>query len=79
MVNTTIQISQSTRSKLAKMKMQNESYDDLINALIDIVPSGDDEGEYTEEFKASLMRSLIDIKKGRTHSLEDVKKQLGIE
>jgi hypothetical protein len=47
--------------------------------LIDLIPTGDDEGEYTDEFKASLLRSLADIKHGRTHSVDDVKKQLGIE
>jgi chorismate synthase len=78
MVNTTIQISQATRARLAKMKSSNESYDSLINALLDIVPTGDGEGEYTDDFRASMARALIDIRKGRTHSLEDVKRQLGL-
>jgi hypothetical protein len=78
MVNTTIQISQATRARLAKMKSSNESYDSLINALLDIVPLGDEEGEYTDEFRTSMARALIDIRKGRTHSLEDVARQLGL-
>jgi hypothetical protein len=37
------------------------------------VPDGDNEGKYTKEFKKSLMRSLYDIKNGRTHALMDIK------
>ncbi len=77
---TTIQISAETRARLAKMKSyERETYDELLNSLLDLVPSGDDEGEYTDEFRASLVRSLSDFRHGRTHSLEDVKKKLGIK
>lgn len=47
--------------------------------LIDPIHSKDDEGEYTDEFKASLLRSLTDIKHGKTNSIRDVKEQLEIE
>lgn len=77
---TSIQIDPKTRERLAKLKSyERETYDELINALLDLVPTGDDEGEYTDEFRASLLRSLSDMKHGRTHSLDEVKKKLGIE
>ena len=77
---TTIQITEETREKLAKLKTcVRGTYDEVLNALLELVPSGDEEGEYTEEFKASLIRSLADIKHGRVHSITDVRKKLGIE
>ncbi|HLC68770.1 MAG TPA: hypothetical protein VJH24_02930 [Candidatus Bilamarchaeaceae archaeon] len=80
MTYTTIQIQEKTRERLAKIKAsERETYDQLLNALLDLVPSGDDEGAYTEEFRASLLRALGDVKHGRTHSTEQVKKQLGLK
>lgn len=77
---TTIQISVETRERLAKLKAhERDTYEDILNALINLLPSGDDEGEYTEEFKASMMRALIDIKHGRVHSIHDVRKNLGLK
>lgn len=79
MVYTTIQISKATREKLSRLKTNGrETYDDLLNSLLGLIPSGDDEGEYSEEFKASLLRSLEDIKLGRTYSLDEAKKMLGV-
>ena len=76
---TSIQLSHKTKERLANMKMAaNETYDELINALLDLVPSGDDEGQYTEEFKASLLRSLADVKHGRTYTLKEVEAALGL-
>ncbi|MEK6982368.1 MAG: hypothetical protein AABX38_05540 [Candidatus Micrarchaeota archaeon] len=76
---TTIQITEQTRSRLSELKTASrETYDHLINDLLNLVPSSDDEGNYTPEFKLSLLRGLLDIKHGRTHSVEEVKKQLGI-
>jgi len=68
MAYTTIQITKETRKKLARLKTSLRStYDELLNSLLDLVPHGDDEGEYTEDFKASLLRSLSDIKHGRVY------------
>lgn len=76
---TTIQITEETRAKLSKLKAtERETYDQLIQSLLGIVPSADDEGEYTEEFKASLIRALNDAKRGRVHSMEEVRKALGV-
>ena len=80
MIYTTIQVSVETRERLAKLKScVKGTYDELLSTLLDFVPSGDDEGEYTNEFKASMIRSLVDVKSGRTYSMDDVKKRLGIE
>jgi hypothetical protein len=51
----------------------------MVDTTIGIIPPGDNEGEYTDDFRTSMARALIDIKKGRTHSLEDVKRQLRLE
>jgi len=77
---TTIQIDSETRDRLTKLKAYARgTYDELLNALLDLVPSGDDEGEYTDEFRASLFRGLIDIKHGRTYSADEVRKRLGLK
>ncbi|MEW5955597.1 MAG: hypothetical protein AB1626_03620 [Candidatus Micrarchaeota archaeon] len=75
---TSIQINPNTRERLARLKAQRETYDELLNALLDLVPEGDEEGKYSPEFRASLLRGLADIRRGRTHSLEDVRKELGL-
>lgn len=76
---TTIQISKTTRERLGKLRFYKKAtYDEIIGALIDLIPKGDDEGVYTEEFRASLLRSLLDIKVGRTYTTAEVKKRLGI-
>ena len=77
---TTIQIEEKTRNRLAELKTsERETYDQLLNILLDIMPSGDDEGKYTPSFRTSLLRALLDIKQGRTYSTEEVKKQLGVK
>jgi hypothetical protein len=77
---TTIQISRETRDKLAKLKEYvRGSYDEVLSALMNLVPTGDDEGEYTDEFRASLLRSLADIRHGRVYSTDEVRKRLGLK
>ncbi len=79
MTYTTIQISRTTREKLNRLRpYKRATYDDIILTLMELVPEGDEEGKYTDEFRASLLRGLLDIKSGRTYSLEDVKMKLGI-
>ncbi len=34
------------------------------------MPTGDEEGKYSEEFRKSLLRSARDIKEGKTQRLE---------
>ena len=77
---TTIQISKTTREKLNDLRTYKRmTYDDLLNALMSLIPEGDEEGLYSEDFRASLLRSLLDVKEKKTHSTGEVKKQLGIK
>ncbi|EQB68176.1 MAG: DUF7557 family protein [Cuniculiplasma sp.] len=77
---TTIQISRATREKLNGLKAYKRmTYDELLNALISLIPEGDDEGVYNDDFKASLLRGLMDVKEKKTQPIEEVKKQLGIQ
>ncbi len=80
MAYTTIQIDEKTRERLSELKASvRETYDQLLNSLLDLVPSGDDEGAYTREFRASLLRALSDVKNRRTYSSEEVRRHLGIK
>jgi hypothetical protein len=77
---TTIQINVHTRAELNKLRNAlNQTYDQVLLTLLDIVPQGDDEGRYTDEFKASLIRGMADIKHGRTSSMSEIKDKLGIK
>ena len=77
---TTIQISRSTREKLNGLRAYKRmTYDELLNALMSLIPEGDEEGIYNKDFRASLLRSFLDVKEKKTHPTEDVKKQLGIQ
>ncbi|MCL5100609.1 MAG: hypothetical protein M1122_01480 [Candidatus Marsarchaeota archaeon] len=76
---TTIQLEKNTREKLNKLRMyKRATYDEIINALMSLIPEGDEEGKYTEEFRASLLRSMIDIKHGATYSSAEVRTKLGL-
>lgn len=76
---TMIQISKTTREKLNKLRpYKRATYDDIIGTLMELIPEGDEEGKYTEEFRVSLLRGLLDIKNGRTYSTKQIRKQLGI-
>lgn len=79
MTYTTIQINKITRSRLQNFKLsKRETYDEILNALMDLIPSEDDEGEYSEEFKNSIIKGLLDIKHSRTYTLEQVEQRLGL-
>ena len=72
-MDTTIQISKDLLQKLKDMKLrEKESYEDLIWDLIE------DRLELSEETKKNIAKSEEDIKKGRVHKWEDVKKELKI-
>ena len=71
MPKTTIQIHSSTRKKLARLKASaNETYDDLLNELMALVPQGDEEGLYTPAFRRGLLRARREVKEGRVISHE---------
>lgn len=72
---TTIQINKNTREKLNKLKpYKRATYDEIIEALMALIPEGDEEGRYTVEFRASLLRGLLDMKHGHTYSTSEVKR-----
>lgn len=69
---TTISISKELLSKLKERKLYDkESYEEVIwDAL-------EDSMELSEETKRRIELAEADVKAGRLHSLEDVKKELG--
>lgn len=75
MGKTTIQINQSTLERLKSLKIvERQSYDDILNNLID---NQDDEPLSEEEIE-EIKRGLEDIKQGRVYSIESVAKEMGI-
>jgi hypothetical protein len=76
---TTIQIRASTREKLAKLKASSrQTYDDLIQKLMALVPEGDEEGRYAPAFRLGLLQARLDIKEGRVVPHEEAKRRLGL-
>ncbi len=76
---TTIQLSSSTRQKLAALKTTpRETYDELLNRLIALVPEGDDEGVYTDSFRIGFLGARLDIRASRVTDHDLVKKRLGL-
>lgn len=79
MGTTSIQIDAKTRERLARLKLNpRETYDELLNKLMSLIPEGDDEGRYTDAFRASLLSARLDTVAGRTVPLERVKRELGL-
>ncbi|HLC54375.1 MAG TPA: hypothetical protein VJK07_01970 [Candidatus Nanoarchaeia archaeon] len=75
MEKTTIQVNQSTLNRLKMLRnVDKQSYDDILNNLIDNI----EEETLSEEEIKDIQKSLNDIKKGRVHSIEEVAKELGI-
>ncbi len=76
---TTIQLSPETRSRLAELKQNpRESYDEVLNKLLALVPSGDEEGRYTQAFRVALLGARLDVRAGRTVSHAQLKRRLGL-
>jgi len=76
---TTIQIDRETRDRLARLKSDSrETYDELLNKLLALVPEGDEEGTYSTAFRVGLLNARLDIRAGRTSEHAKVKKQLGL-
>ncbi|MBN2152319.1 MAG: hypothetical protein JW839_12785 [Candidatus Lokiarchaeota archaeon] len=71
--NTTIQLSTETKAKLDKMRVsKRDTYNDIIENLIE------DSMELSDEAKKDIEEALEDYKHGRVHSMDEVKKNLGI-
>jgi hypothetical protein len=78
-VITTIQVTPETRDKLAALKSSpRQTYDELLNKLLTLVPRGDDEGVYSDAFRMGLLDARLDIRSGRLTDHEQVKKRLGL-
>jgi len=70
---TTIQISDELRGKLKSMKIhEKESYESVLWDLLE------DSMELSEQAKKDLAEAEADVRAGRVHKWEDVKKELKI-
>ncbi len=77
---TSIQILPETRMRIAQLKSsERETYDQILNKLLQLVPEGDDEGAYTEEFRIGILNAKLDLKHGRVISHEALKRKLGLK
>jgi len=77
---TSIQINSETKKKLASLKSsKRETYDEILNKLMNLIPQGDEEGEYTDEFRFSLLNAKLDVKQNRVISHEQLKQKLGVK
>jgi hypothetical protein len=75
MEKTTIQISQLTLDRLKTLKRyERESYDEILNNLI--IEAEDD--TLSEDEIEDLKDALEEVKQGKTKSIEQVAKELGI-
>ncbi|MBU0930031.1 MAG: hypothetical protein KJ623_03080 [Nanoarchaeota archaeon] len=75
METTTIQLKGETVDRLKFFKeYSKESYDEIVNKLIDL----QEEGELTDEAINKIQNGLNDIKAGRVISIENYAKKRGI-
>jgi hypothetical protein len=78
-VTTTIHVSRATLERLAALKSSpRETYDELVNKLLELLPRGDHEGTYTDAFRTGRLNARLDIKSGRTTEHDHVKKRLDL-
>ena len=76
MDKTTIQINSSTLERLRSIKKYDrESYDEVLNNLIDEI----EEESLSDEEIVDIQKSLEDIKRGRVFRIEQVAKEFGIK
>lgn len=68
---TTIQVSEKLQKELAKRKMyEKETYEEVIWDLVE------DSQELDEETKKEIAQARQEIREGKYHTLEEVKKEL---
>ena len=76
MEKTTVQVSFETLRRLKELKQhERESYDFLLNKLIDEA----EEDELSEEEIEDIKLALEEVKKGKVYPIEVVAKELGIK
>ncbi|MFZ1076327.1 MAG: hypothetical protein WAN47_02725 [Nitrosotalea sp.] len=74
-MNTTIKIKDKTRAKLENFKIHTkETYNDVIERLMKVAQ----DDELDPQTIKNLRKSLDDIVKGKTYSLTQVEKELGL-
>lgn len=79
MGTTSIQVGNKTRQRLARLKSSpRETYDELLNKLMALVPEGDDEGTYSDAFRVGLIEAKLDVRAERTLSHAELKRRLGL-
>jgi hypothetical protein len=70
---TTIQVSEKLQKELVKRKMYDkETYEEVIWDIME------DTQELDEETKKEIAQARQEIKEGKYHTLEEVKKELGL-
>jgi hypothetical protein len=58
-----IRMSAPTRKRLAALKRSpHETYDELVNKLVDLVPLGDEEGTCRDAFRPGLLDARLEIR-----------------
>ena len=74
-MKTTIQINSDTLERLKSFKQhQRESYEEVLNTLLDEIEEEALKDEEIEEIK----EALENVKQGKIYPIEDVAKELGI-
>ena len=77
MTSTTIQISSGTKQVLDSLKdFPRETYENVINKLVGIV--AEENMELSEQTKKDIDTARKEIKAGKFHTAEEVKKRLGL-
>jgi hypothetical protein len=70
---TSIQISEELQKELIKRKLfDKETYEDVIWVLVE------DSQDLSEKTKKEIAQARAEIKAGKSHTLADVKKELGL-
>ena len=76
MATTMVQLKKDTARRLQDLKKYpRETYDEVINSLIDT----QEEEPITEQELKEIEEGLEDIRKGRIHRIEDVAKELKVK
>ena len=74
-MDTTIKIKDKTRTRLENLKLHTaETYNDVIERLMKAAQND----ELDSQTIKNLRKSLADIEKGKTYSLAQVEKELGL-
>ena len=77
--STTIRLETSTKKELEALKEhKRETFDDVIEKLLTLVPEGDEEGKYSDDFRAGLLDALFEAKQGKVIPFDRIKKELGL-